>query len=269
MASISLTDKAYFQQHGVVCLRKFIPRVFIDSLTVGFDKNMARPSDAACFYTDPSAPGLFRDDYCNWTRIDEFRRFAFESEIGACAATLLDAQEIRLFHDHIFFKKKGTVKKTPWHQDLPYYCVDGDQGISFWIPLTDIDESNRIEFISGSHAWNKLFTPKKFNGIDSYEVPCGLYEDLPKLDDPSFSKLSWTMQQGDVIAFDFRTIHGNSDNDRPNLLERKTVAFRFLGERMRFSTRPGEKSPPFSTVSLPKGAPLDHELFPIVWTKRF
>lgn len=267
MFSVRSSDQALFHRHGVVCLRNALEPEWMGHLTQGFDNNMASPSDGACFYTSADAPGQFRDDYCNWQRIEQFKKFVFESAIGEIAGTLLGANEIRLFHDHVFFKKKGTVKKTPWHQDLPYYCVDGDQGISFWIPLTDIDESNRIEFIAGSHAWNKLFVPKKFNGTDSYDVPADLYEELPDLD--NCEKLSWTMNQGDVIAFDFRTIHGNTDNDSPNNQERKTVAFRFLGERMRFSSRPGEKSPPFPTVKLEPGAALDHELFPTVWRREF
>lgn len=265
MFSVRSSDQALFHRHGVICLRNVLSPDWIATLTQGFDKNMAAPSNHACFYTSPDAPGQFRDDYCNWQRIHEFKQFAFDSSIGEIAGALLGAKEIRLFHDHVFFKKKGTVKKTPWHQDLPYYCVDGDQGISFWIPLTDIDESNRIEFIAGSHAWNKLFVPTKFNGVDSYNVPQDLYEELPNLD--HCEKLSWTMNKGDVIAFDFRTIHGNTHDELPNLTERKTVAFRFLGERMRFSARPGEKSPPFPTLALEPGAPLSHELFPIVWRR--
>jgi len=231
----------------------------------GFDKNIASPGPFACYYTDASAQGLFRDDYCNWQRISEFRRVIFESNLGHVAALLVNATTIRFFYEHIFFKMEGTVKKTPWHQDLPYFCVDGDQGISFWIPLTPIDESNKIEFIAGSHLWKTLFMPKKFNGVDSYDVPEGLYHPMPDLN--HHTKLSWTMKVGDVLAFDFRTIHGNTESDAPNLADRRSIALRFLGENMRYSQRPGEKSPPFPEVALAPGAELEHPSFPIVWRK--
>lgn len=264
---ISTSDRDFYQKNGVVCLRNFLSSSWIDLLYSGFTKNIENPSPSACFYTTSESEGLFRDDYCNWQRIEEFRKVIFQSPCALNAGLLLQAQEIRFFHEHIFYKLKGTVKKTPWHQDLPYYCVDGDQGISFWIPLTPIDESNKIEFIAGSHRLNKLFTPKKFNGIDIYELPADLYEELPDLDrdETPFTKLSWTMELGDVIAFDFRTIHGNTDNKNPSLADRKSIALRFLGETMRYSSRPGEKSPPFLNIGLDPGARMDHELFPVVW----
>lgn len=269
MHDITPNDVSFFREHGAVCLRKVLAPNWVSLLAQGFEKNLASPSAHACFYTSDDAPGLFRDDYCNWTRIDEFRQVIFNSNLAAIAATLLEASEIRIFHDHIFYKKSGTVKKTPWHQDLPYYCVDGDQGLSFWIPLGDIDESNKIEFIAGSHRWGKLFMPTKFNGVDHYDVPTHLYETLPDLDAPdaAYTKLSWTMEVGDVLAFDFRTIHGNTKTPRANLRDRRSVALRFLGEHMRYSARPGEKSPPFPNLTLVPNAPLEHPLFPVVWSR--
>lgn len=266
MKLISALDREFFWQNGVVCLRNFLEPKWIELLQRGFTHNLKNPGPHACFYTGPHAPGMFRDDYCNWSQINEYKEVIFNSPLAQAAGFLLQSREVRFFHEHIFLKLKGTIKKTPWHQDLPYYCVDGDQGVSFWIPLTDIDESNKIEFIAGSHKLGKLFTPQKFNGIDTYELPLGLYHPLPNIDDTNhFTKLSWTMKIKDVIAFDFRTIHGNTENEKPSLFDRRSIALRFLGESMRYTARPGEKSPPFTEVSLSPGAPLNHALFPLVW----
>ena len=32
---------------------------------------------------------------------------------------------VRLFHDHLLVKEAGSAEPSPWHQDQPYYCVDG------------------------------------------------------------------------------------------------------------------------------------------------
>ncbi len=267
MRILSADEKSFFIEHGAVCLRQLLSKDWLAILERGFQKNLDEPSEHACYYTDTAAPGVFRDDYCNWTRIDEYRHTIYESCLPRIASELLNSPRVRFFHDHIFFKKAGTVKKTPWHQDLPYYCVDGDQALSYWIPLTDIDESNKIEFIAGSHRWGKLFMPTKFNGTDTYDVPPNLYEALPDLDAEgnTFTKLSWTMKVGDAIVFDFRTIHGNTATPAPNLVDRRSIAFRFLGDKMRYTRRPGEKSPPFPNLGLTPGEPLRHSLFPLVW----
>lgn len=263
----SQSDIDFFNENGVVCLRNALSHCWVEMLQRGFEKNLSNPSPYACCYTKEGERGLYCDDYCNWQRIDEFREAIFRSNLADIAGRLLKAKEIRLFHEHIFFKQANTTKKTPWHQDLPYYCVDGDQGVSLWIPLLPVDDSNMMEFIAGSHRWEKLFAPKKFNGLDTYDVPQELYAQLPDIErEPdNFKKLGWTMHVGDILAFDFRTVHGNTNTAQPNLFDRRVISVRFLGENMRYSGRPGEKSPPFSEVNLKPGDVMAHHLFPIVW----
>jgi len=68
----------------------------------------------------------FFNDYCNWDRIPEYRSFIFHSSAAAVAAQLTGSSSIRLFHEHVVLKEAGTTVETPWHQDQPYYCVNGD-----------------------------------------------------------------------------------------------------------------------------------------------
>ena len=58
-------------------------------------------------------------------------------------------------------KKPGTHKETPWHQDMPYYCVNGNDTGSLWIPLDNVDKENNLKLILGSHKWPKLITTYK------------------------------------------------------------------------------------------------------------
>ena len=44
---------------------------------------------------------------------------------------------------------------TPWHQDQPYYCVDGADTVSLWIPLDVVPRERTLEFVGGSHSWGK------------------------------------------------------------------------------------------------------------------
>ena len=41
--------------------------------------------------------------------------------------------QARFYHDHVLVKEGRTRQRTPWHQDQPYYNVDG-RGVSAWIP---------------------------------------------------------------------------------------------------------------------------------------
>jgi ectoine hydroxylase-related dioxygenase (phytanoyl-CoA dioxygenase family) len=53
------------------------------------------------------------------------------------------SRSVRLYHDHMLTKEPGTRARTPWHQDQPYYNVDGRQNVSFWIPVDPVRRHRR------------------------------------------------------------------------------------------------------------------------------
>ena len=62
----------------------------------------------------------------------------FNSNSAKIASMLMKSKTSRFFHDHVLVKEPGSSIVTPWHQDQPYYCVKGEQSVSFWIPLDNI-----------------------------------------------------------------------------------------------------------------------------------
>ena len=64
----------------------------------------------------------------------------------------------QIFHDHVLVKEPGTPKPTPWHQDAPYYFVEGGQTVSLWCPLDPVREAS-LRLIAGSHRWDKMVRP--------------------------------------------------------------------------------------------------------------
>jgi ectoine hydroxylase-related dioxygenase (phytanoyl-CoA dioxygenase family) len=69
----------------------------------------------------------------------------------AIAGALMGSRKVQIFHDHVLVKESATPKPTPWHQDMPYYCVDGMQTASYWIPLDPVSEDNTLRLVLGSH----------------------------------------------------------------------------------------------------------------------
>jgi ectoine hydroxylase-related dioxygenase (phytanoyl-CoA dioxygenase family) len=47
-------------------------------------------------------------------------------------------------------KEGSTRQRTPWHQDQPYYNVDG-RGASAWITMDPVPEDGCLELVAGSH----------------------------------------------------------------------------------------------------------------------
>jgi len=152
----------FYNSKGVVLLKNIISQSWLKKLETGVKKNFKDPSKYKCVYERNKSKELFYDDYCNWQRISEYGDFLYNSEIGNIASELMKSKKVNIFHEHVLIKESGAKKKTPWHQDQSYYCVEGDQNVSFWIPLDKIHKKNSPEFIAKSHKWIQKFLPTKF-----------------------------------------------------------------------------------------------------------
>jgi ectoine hydroxylase-related dioxygenase (phytanoyl-CoA dioxygenase family) len=242
---------------------------WIESLRKGVDHNMADPGEFSKNYTAEGDGGNFFGDYCNWARIPEYRSFFFDSPAGEMAAELMQSETVRIFHEHVLVKEPGTSNPTPWHHDQPYYCVDGKQVLSFWIPLDTVPQTTCPEFISGSHTWGKWFLPRKFSGVD-YNYTEEWLEPIPDIENQreDYDIRSWDLEPGDAIAFHYLTVHGAPPN-KSKKLRRRGFAARWLGDDTTYAQRSGDISPPFPGLEkrLNVGDPLDTDEFPQVWPR--
>ncbi len=256
-----------FQRDGVIRLEGVFGD-WIECLREGVEANLRDPGPWSREYVGAEASGRFFGDYCNWKRIDEYRRFVFESPAAEMAADLMRSASARIFHEHVLVKEPGTDKVTPWHHDQPYYCVDGRQNCSLWIPLDPVDRATCPEFVAGSHAWGRRFRPRKFSGVDYAHEDPGL-EPIPDIDArrDDYEILGWSLEPGDAIAFHFMTVHGAP----PNLstTRRRGFALRWLGDDAVFASRRGEISPPFPGLQrrLRPGDPMDADEFPLLYPR--
>ena len=153
-----------YKKQGVALFRNVISSDWLEKLAKGIEKNFLDPSKYKCVYEQENGKEIFYDDYCNWQRIEEYKDFIFNSDIAKIAAQLMQSKKVNLFHEHILIKEPGAKKRTPWHQDQPYYCVDGKDNCSLWIPLDKIFKEVCPEYVKSSHSWNKQYLPTKFFG---------------------------------------------------------------------------------------------------------
>lgn len=256
-------DVAAYQKDGVIVLRGVF-RDWVEPLRAGVARLMADPSplERTVQPADGSAP--FFQDLCNWQRIPEFRDFVLHSPAAALAAQLMRSRQARFFHDHVLVKRPGGSTVTPWHQDQPYYCVDGTQSVSFWAPLDPVARSVVMECVRGSHLWGKAFQPMRFDGTMLNDQDH--FDPLPDIDAAreQYDIAGWEMEPGDAIAFNFRTVHGAPANQSGIL--RRVFSSRWVGDDAVYVRRGGKTSPPTRDLGLPTGAPFDAPEFPVVYT---
>jgi len=240
---------------------------WVETLAAGIERNMADPGPLASSPLKPGEPGRFFDDYCNWVRIPEFAVAVRRSPLAEAAAALMRSKSAQVFHEHVLVKEPGTLKPTPWHQDAPYYFVEGRQTVSFWIPVDPVGDTT-LRFIPGSHRWDKLVLPVRWLNDDSFYAGENDYLPVPN-PDAAGSDLpvrEWPMQPGDVVAFHFRTVHGARGN--PHGARRRAFSLRWVGDDARVVARAGRTSPPFGGHGMQPGERLREDWFPVVWRAR-
>ena len=255
-----------FQDNGVTVLRGLFSD-WIDTLQKGVAANMAEPNPTARIYRGEDGGGQFFVDYCSWQRIPEYRDFIFNSPAAEIAASLMNSNNVQLFHEHVLVKEAQSGVATPWHHDLPYYCVDGAKTVSLWIPLDEVPRERTLEFVAGSHLWGKSFRPQRFNGQPLNDND-GL-EDIPDInaDRDNYNIVGWDLMPGDAVAFDYRTLHGAPANHSASA-QRRAFSLRLVGDDIRFARRQNiVTSPPFNEVTLQHGDPLVADEFPLLYQK--
>lgn len=251
-----------YERDGAV----YIPGLFkdwVDVIKAGIERNMNEPGTYAAENLKPGESGRFFDDYCNWQRIPEFTDIVNNSPAAAAAADLMQSETVQVFHDHVLVKEPGTAKPTPWHQDAPYYFVDGHQTLSFWVPVDPVEEAS-LRMIAGSHKWDKMVLPIRWLSEEDFYAGEDSYLPIPDPDaEPGkYDVLEWKMQPGDAVAFHYRTVHGARGNEGNN--RRRAFSLRVLGDDARYVERPGRTSPPFPGHEMKAGQRLREDWFPML-----
>ena len=251
---------ADFQHDGAIVLRGVFAD-WVDVMAEGVAQNMAEPSEYAS--ENQVSQGRFFDDYCNWSRIPAFERIVRESPAAELAAIAMQSTSAQFFHDHVLVKEPGTPKPTPWHQDSPYYFVEGAQTVSLWIPLDPVAGAS-LRFVAGSHKWDKMVRPVSW-ADDSDFYGEGDWTPVPDPDaNPEDMRgVEWPMEPGDVVLFDYRTVHGARGNESAN--RRRALSLRWVGDHARYVARPGRTSPPFPGHGMVSGQRLRDDWFPIIY----
>ncbi|MGH3035289.1 MAG: phytanoyl-CoA dioxygenase family protein [Gaiellaceae bacterium] len=257
-----------FRRDGAVCVRAAFSPEEVALVERGIERNLAAPSARAILASRPDDPGRFLEDFCNWRDIPEYEEFVRDSAAAAIAGELMGSERVRLYHDHLLVKEPGTQQRTPWHQDQPYYNVEGSQTCSMWLPVDPVDRSSTLEFVAGSHLGPWLM-PRSFMDKEAKWFPEGSLTDLPDIDadrDP-FPIVGWGLEPGDAVFFHMLTLH--AAGGVPGTLRRRAFSVRFLGDDVVHAPRRWRTSPEFPGLAdeLPAGAPMDHPLFPVLWER--
>jgi ectoine hydroxylase-related dioxygenase (phytanoyl-CoA dioxygenase family) len=195
-----------FQDDGVVLIKGLFAD-YVELIQMGIDYNIQNPGRYAAENIKDGEGGRFFDDYCNWNRISQFQEVIKNSKVAEVAAGLMKSKTVQVFHDHVLVKEPGTSKPTPWHQDSPYYFVEGSQTVSFWSPVDAVTDAT-LRCVAGSHKWPKPVLPTRWLNEDKFYKDTVKYMPVPDPDAEGMKVLEWDMDPGDAVAFHYRILQG-------------------------------------------------------------
>jgi len=257
----TLTDEEIRQYNddGVVMLKQALAPNWMSMVEQGVEEALSNSSLVGKFMSR-KVEGYQMDIFL-WKRIDVLRDLIYYGPCAHLAKQLMGSNEVRFFYDQMFLKEPGTDAPTPWHQDLSFWPIRGEQICSFWIPCDPVNrESSGLLYVKGSHKW-----PQRFKAVSPDYVATLMddkMEDIPDINAnlDKYELLDWDMEPGDVLVFHPLTLHGSYGNSS-RVRRRRALALRWVGDDVVYA--PSDKRMPVHYRHKSEvGGPLRGAAFP-------
>ena len=270
LAAVTPRDIETFERDGAVCLRGVFGGEWLDYLAGAIEEAMTGSGPYTKTQSTPGDPGFYFSDYWPSKRVKRLEYFALNSPAAEIAASLVGSKRANFFFDAVWVKEPRTVQRSGWHQDQPYYCVNGRQICILWLPIDPVAEDVSLQCVRGSHRSGAMYAPIFFKtGAAGYgREEHTRYPSMPDIEaEPKKHKiLKWELAPGDCIVFHGLTIHGapgNSSSQR----RRRAVSTTWLGDDTTYIERSGLMEPHIEDMGLIEGDSLDCVHFPKVWPR--
>jgi len=269
---VALTEAHHeaFRRDGVVKVEGAVDPSWIARMLELADAQLAAPGRWVGDSAREGGQGrLFTDRYL-WREVPAVHDFVFGSGVARLAGELLDSERVRFYFDHLLVKEPHTPNPTPWHQDIPYWPFLGRQIASVWVSATDLTvQESSLEFIRGSHRWNRYFTPKAFTRSGSKWAEDNAGDELPDIEAArdDYDIVGFDVQAGDALIFSAWTVHGSPGNAGDH--RRVALSTRWLGDDAVWHPRPASDPSvtQADTVAVPGAYPADDDRFPVGWER--
>lgn len=254
--TLTENEIAAYERDGVVCLRGIYSGEWVSALAEVLDEFYASEHHGAI----PGLSKTFKEANYYWLQNDTVRDFVLYGPSARVAQQAMRSSKINFFYDQIFIKGAKTSDPTPWHHDMTFWPLAGNQISTLWTSVDAVNaESSALEFVAGSHKWNKRWKPVAIGGVVVSEEKLEALPDIDA-DRSKYDIVSWSLEPGDALLFNARTIHGARGNSSAKTM-RRAIATRWCGDDVVYQPVEGQMPLPHK-VGLQPGEPLSGRMFP-------
>ena len=284
MRDITEEERRHYHRHGVVHLAGLLDDDWLGRLEAAFAEAMSADqaqlnlvdfkaltpmieASGAAFVTPgvESATGRFCISSFNWRRFPALAALFCGPPLPEKVASLMRSSRINFYGEQLFLKEAGSLHRTAFHQDMPYFHVAGDKCCTVWIPLDAIGVDNgMMGYVKGSHRWR---THAASGFVTQTPLPGSTLPALPDIEGAAgeYDIVYYPARPGDVIVHHANTVHGATGNSSHQ--DRRAYSLHYLGDDVRYREREGVALESGKSPALENGDVMDSEEFPLVWTR--
>ncbi len=283
MREITDTEIAHYHEHGAVYLPELLDQDWIARMDTAFTEEMfADPAGLnhidiganasamnaqgmTLLASNPDlATGRFWVRTFNWSRFEAVRSLGCDAPMPETIAHLMGSSRLNFYGEQVFFKEAGSLHRTAFHQDAPYFHLTGEQCCTVWMPLDEVDGDNgMMGYVRGSHRWD-MHAANVF--ASQTPIPGSVEKQLPDIEgnEDDYDIVYYPARPGDAIVHHVKTVHGSTGNTASR--DRRALALRYLGDDIRYFEREGAAYDSQKSATLVNGDLMDSAEFPLIWT---
>ena len=280
-------EVAGYAEHGWYLSRRLFTDEELDTLQAATERYYQGEQDRTLPVRPPNlahweaahGPVQRHNDYVHYES-DAIAAILRKPLVGAVAARLAEAEQIRVFQATLIYKPpvpEEPSNQVPWHFDRHYWqTCSSERMLTAFIPFHDCGvENGTITMVDGSHRWRELDvaedSSRHFAQRDRGELE-QLLEENAKFNGEQVRRIPIEIPRGHVSFHHCRTYHGSGANlsDAP----RRAVSLHLQDgdNAYRRYQRPDGSDVVYNHDVLvrrtPQGQPdyADPEFCPVIWT---
>nr|WP_223243871.1 4-hydroxyphenylpyruvate dioxygenase [Streptomyces sp. CBMA156] len=220
-------EVAHYREHGWYLSRRLFSDEELDALQAATEEYYAghrdrelpgRPPRLASWRPE-DGPVQRHNDYVHYES-DAIGAILRKPLVGAVAALLAGAEEIRVFQSTLIYKPpvpEEPSNRVPWHFDKHYWqTCTSEEMLTAFIPFHDCREENgTITMVDGSHRWQELpsgeDSTRHFADRDGSELEDILSANAAH-NGQQVRKVPMLIPRGHISFHHCRTYHGSGPN---------------------------------------------------------
>lgn len=219
-------DIDFYAEHGWYLSRQLLTHAEVDRLVSASEEYYAGSRDRRLphhparlsYWTPEEGDRQRHNDYIHFES-QAIASILRKPLIGAVAALLAGADEIRVFQSTLIYKPARSDEPSnivPWHFDRDYWATStSERMLTAFIPLHDCDESRgTICMVDGSHRWREAADGSitSLHFADRGAALNAVLEENARANGAEIRKVPMVIPKGHMSFHHCRTYHGSGPN---------------------------------------------------------